>query len=318
MSYLRGSIVAIALSATGCAIHPLPEDFAGAPTDVIVQQIRCETRQAVIDSAIGWLTSDDNLRERRVDLASRNVGLQFAGGRPTQQFRPELFKGRVRDIVQLFYDTGIAYTFQLQMTENNDLTTSVNFLRLPPPFPRIDSGLSAGATRQRDNLRTFTNTDTFSGLIKLPADFCDGRLVEKNYLYPIAGNIGTKKIVQDFINLILFQNLTPTPLSEQLEFQTVLSGSASPKLTFAPITSGLGVVDTSFVASVKRTDRHRLTMALALEGPGASLLPRVRNNIFFTPLISARPSTPSEAAAVEAVNQALTLQLFKPTINVTF
>ncbi|MDF0522824.1 hypothetical protein P0R31_36935 [Bradyrhizobium yuanmingense] len=320
MLNLRVGVIAIALCFAGCAIHPLPEDFSGVPTDVIVQQNRCETRQAIIDSALGWLTSEGNLHEGRVDLASHQVGLQFLRGRPIQQFRPELFRGRVRHIVQLFFDTGVAYSFQLQMIENNDVSAGGNLVWPPPPFPRLDAGLSAAIARQRGNLRTFASTDTFSSLIKLPDDYCDGRLVEKNYLYPIAGKIGSKKLVQDFINLSLFQNLGggPPTLSDQLEFETILSASTTPKLTFAPVRSGLGVADVSFTGGVKRTDRHKLTMALAVAGPGARLLSEVRNQVFYTPLVSARPKTSSEAAAVEAVNQVLTLQLFRPTINVTF
>src|SRR5690349_18485200 len=118
MYCLRLCAAALALTSAGCAIHPLPEDFSGVPTDTIVQQIRCETRQAIIDSALGWLTEEENLREHLVDLHSRNIGLQFRSGRPIQQFRPELFRGRVRDRVRLFFDTGIAYHFELQMTEN--------------------------------------------------------------------------------------------------------------------------------------------------------------------------------------------------------
>lgn len=324
MNCLRLCAMALALTSAGCAIRPLPEDFSGAPTDTIVQQIRCETRKAIIDSALGWLTEDENLERGQVDLYSRNVGLEFRNGRRIQEFRPELFRGRVRNMVRLFFDTGIAYHFELQMTENNDLTTEINLLKPAPPFPQFDLGLNAGALRQRDNLRVFAVTDTFAKLIKLPDDYCDGSLVAKNYLYPITGNIGTKKLVQDFINLTLFQALAgtgdpisgPPTLSDQLEFLTVLSGSASPKLTFAPVTSGFGIVDASLMGSVKRSDRHKLTMALAVAGPGAGLLPQTRNSIFYTPLLSARPRTNSEAAAAEAVNQVLTLRLFRPNITV--
>ena len=52
----------------GCAIHPLPEDVTGVDTYTIVRQIRCETRQAVIDFALRWLGSES---EDRVDPASR-------------------------------------------------------------------------------------------------------------------------------------------------------------------------------------------------------------------------------------------------------
>ena len=64
--------VGVGLLVGGCAIHPLPEDVTVVPTYFIMRQIRCETRQAIINSANGWLTSDD-----RVDAASRAIGTQF-------------------------------------------------------------------------------------------------------------------------------------------------------------------------------------------------------------------------------------------------
>src|ERR1039458_3215452 len=61
---------------SGCAIHPLPDDVAHISTYYIVRQIRCETRQAVIDSLFRYLTSPDNLHEGKLDEYSYNVGLQ--------------------------------------------------------------------------------------------------------------------------------------------------------------------------------------------------------------------------------------------------
>ena len=206
---MYGGVCASAVAAfvlAGCAIHPLPEDVTGVDTYTIVRQIRCETRQAVIDSALGWLGSES---EDRVDPASRAVGLQFSNGRPIQEFRPGLFKGRVASIVQLFFDTGVAYNFDLEMTETNNLDAGIDFLR---PFSRstFSLGISGGFDRQRKNERTFTVTDTFAGLIKLPDDYCAHQIVQKNYIYPISGQIGAKRLVQDFINLTLFANLAGT------------------------------------------------------------------------------------------------------------
>lgn len=39
----------------GCAIHPLPDDVTGVTTAQIVQQIRCETRDAAIQALTSWL-----------------------------------------------------------------------------------------------------------------------------------------------------------------------------------------------------------------------------------------------------------------------
>jgi len=211
---VRAALLAASILVSGCAIHPLPEDLAGVPTHTIVRQIRCETRQAVIESALGWLTSEKNLATGRVDAFSASVGREFVNGRPIQQFEPKLFRGRVRMLVQLFYDTGVAYNFDLQMTEVNNLNTEINLLK-PFTTSKFTLGIKGNFDRQRQNERLFTITDTFSSLIRLPSDYCDGRsvgedynyVVGPNYIYPITGRIGTKRMVQDFINLTLFDNL---------------------------------------------------------------------------------------------------------------
>jgi hypothetical protein len=81
--FFRAALMAVVFFLSGCAIRPLPEDVAGVPTHIIVQQIRCEARKAIVDSAIGWLTADENLNDGRVDPTSRALGFQFANGRPT-------------------------------------------------------------------------------------------------------------------------------------------------------------------------------------------------------------------------------------------
>ena len=105
----------LAVAIGGCSIHPLPEDITGVSTYHIVRQIRCEARQAVIDSVIGWLT-----HEKKVSPASRAIGFEFANHRPIEELSPSLLRGRDRDILQLFWDTGIAYNYELEMEEKNE------------------------------------------------------------------------------------------------------------------------------------------------------------------------------------------------------
>ena len=162
MSYLvRAIAVALCFGSSGCAIHPLPEDVTGVKTFEIVKRIRCETKQAIYDSAVGWLTHDP-----KVDPASRAIGLQFADGtRPMETLSPKLFKGRVRSILTLFWDTGVAYNFELDMEERNDFNTGFNFLKPVRNASKFTLGLHAQADRRRENTRLFTVTDTFGKLV---------------------------------------------------------------------------------------------------------------------------------------------------------
>ena len=278
------------MAAAGCAIHPLPEDVAGAPTYVIVRQIRCETRQAVIDNALGWLASDP-----KVDPASRQIGLEFRNGRPIQQFSPKLFKGEVAAILSVFYDTGVAYTFDLDMSELNNFDPQIDLLK-PFTHSKFTMGIKGTFDRKRENERLFTVTDSFSGLIKMPDDYCvdpkGGRnyVVSENYVYPINGRIGVKRMVQDFVELTLFGGLGgpkdktngPPTLVDQLSFTTEISGTVTPTITFTPAGTGLSLADASLSASVDRKDLHKVTVGLAIAGHGVSLVGPLRNSL--TPL----------------------------------
>jgi hypothetical protein len=148
--------------------------------------------------------------------------------------------------------------------------------------------------------------------------------VPENYLYPIAGKIGVKYLVQDFINLTLFANLGgaakdskgPPTLVDALAFQTVITGTLAPKVTFTPVGHGLSVTDAALTGVATRTDLHKVVMALAIAGPGIGLVGPVRTELLATPLITAQPTTSAEANAAAAVSQFLTLKLFSPTITV--
>ena len=329
---LRVGVAAAAIAMSGCAIHPLPEDFSGVPTTTIVKQIRCETRQAVIQLALGWLTDPENLDLGRVDRRSRDVGLQFARQqRPIQQFHPKLFSGHAKEVVQLFYETGVAYNFDLEMTEVNNLNTEINLLRALTGST-FTLGIKARADRSRKNERFFTITDTFSSLVRLRDNYCSGASIGQdynhhvppNYAYPITGQIGVRGMIMDFINMTIFESLAgpkdapgkPPTLVDALEFQTIIGGSLAPKIVFAPVGTRLQVSDASLFGEVLRTDLHKITMGLAVDEGARPALAAVRSYPFAATLISARPTTSAEARAAEAVNQALTLKLFRPTLVV--
>ncbi len=316
----------------GCAIRPLPEDVSGVSTPVIVKQVRCETRQAVKDLALGWLTADENQANGRVDPRARAIGFEFLRDqRPIQQFEPKLFQGHVKDVVETFFSTGVAYTFDLEMTEENNLNTEINLLK-PFTSSNLTFGIKAKADRSRKNERIFTLTDTFSGLLKLPEHYCSGasigrgysHLVPPNYIYPITGTIGVKGFMIDFINMTIFENLGgpkdkpegPPTLVDALEFQTAVSGSLAPKIAFTQVAPGLQVADASLTGEAARTDLHKITMGLAVTGPGLRTLGQVRSFPSLS-LISAHLGTNAEARAAEAVNQVLTLKLFRTTVVVT-
>jgi hypothetical protein len=232
----------------------------------------------------------------------------------------------------VFYDTGVAYAFDLSMSEVNNLDPQIDLLKI---FPRaaFTMGIKGGFDRKRENERIFAVTDSFRSLIRLPDDYCmdtvAGRnyVASQNYVYPITGRIGVKHMIQDFVELTLFGSLGgqndntkgkgPPTLTDQLSFTTELSGSVNPAITFSPVGSGLNVLSAaSLTASVDRKDLHKVTIGLAIAGPGVKLVGAVRNALFTTPLVSTSARTRGEQNAAAAVNQFLTLKLFQPTVVV--
>jgi hypothetical protein len=179
------------------------------------------------------------------------------------------------------------------MTENNDLSTEINLLK-PFTEPRFTLGIKAGALRERKNLRTFTITDTFSYLLtklNVPVrgkHYCDGQIVQANYIYPITGRIGIDKLAKSFIELTLFANLAgkgpsgagaPT-MADELTFTTTISASATPKVEFAPVGHAFQLADASLTGTVKRADVHQVTVALAINTGGAMNLDPLRSFLF--------------------------------------
>ena len=144
------SIVACLLvtALAGCAIHPAPKDFSGVSTYDIVKRIRCETKQAAVETALDYLAKGKN-----VDAVSRATAARFVSDRrPIEEFHPKLFTGEVRTMLSAFWKTGVAYNFTLDMKETNALGTQFNLLR---PFTgnTFSLGVSAGISSQRQNTR---------------------------------------------------------------------------------------------------------------------------------------------------------------------
>ncbi|BAC49318.1 blr4053 [Bradyrhizobium diazoefficiens USDA 110] len=325
----------LSLMSTGCAIHPLPEDVTGVKTYHIVRQIRCESRDTLRRFVIKWLHQIGPKVPTAEDLA-----LQYEKEPASiKDFHYDLFKGaalvRVRSAAKLFYDAGLAYSFDLTMTEDNNLSTDVNFLK-PLTNSQYTLGLHGSANRARVNQRTFTATDTFSGLLtKVPEAYCVGKVVGPNYIYPIAGHIGIDAVIEDFINLTLFANLaggdakpgvggSPPTMADKLTFTTTVSASAVPGVTFTPVTDAFQLTSATGTGLADRTDVHQVTVGVAIAPTGVVELDPLRSYLFSSsrggaaadptdhitrsPLIVGRRviggGSPSERLAVLAADQA--------------
>jgi len=315
--------IACALFTAGCAIRPLPEQVTGVTTYHIVKQIRCETREAVFNVFIQALTRNDS----SFGESARETAEQFQGHPELMSdFKPALFNGRAKKFVDYFWNTGIAYNFNLDMTEVDNFDAQVDIIQ---PLGRQTGtiALGGGFDRQRENTRTFTITDDFKGLLNLSPKYCNGYIVlAENHAYPIVGNIGIQRFINEFVRIALFTDLkadkdtgAPT-MVDTLKFQTVLSGSATPKIVFAPLGRSFQFADASLIALAKRTDIHTLTMGLSvLPGPTASAplaQAAPRGTLLFGRLLTAQGGGTKQTAA-NAVDQEVTRQALSKTVVVS-
>jgi hypothetical protein len=336
--WIRAFGVVLGVGCAGCSIHPLPEDVARVNSFDIVRQIRCETRDTLRQVVIGWLeilAQHGSVRAQQLALQYRNDPASI------REFHYDLFNTpdlvQVRSTAKLFYDTGIAYNFDLTGTEDNDVTVDLNFLK-DRVFTKLSLALNAEAKRQRSNIRSFTVTDTFSGLFRILTEkFCEGQVVGPNYIYPISGRIGVDKLVNDFIYLTLFGHLSSAGVKasdaataggavglpymvDEMQFTTIVKASANPKIEFTPVTPAFQLLNAEADVLARRTDIHKVTVGLAIAPSGQVELAPLRAYLFGSGSASARGpvasssglvvgtrviggGTPSEKLAVLAVDQ---------------
>src|SRR5690242_4440977 len=103
----RAATFSISLALCACSIHPTPADVA-IPTHEIVHQIRCETKKAIVDGVIIWLSQSRFNTPADARLLSRiksNPEYYLAVLDPSE-FGPDK-----QEIISKFKRTGIAYDF---------------------------------------------------------------------------------------------------------------------------------------------------------------------------------------------------------------
>jgi hypothetical protein len=151
----------------------------------------------------------------------------------------------------------IAYEFTFTINENNnakgDMNGQIPFLTKGSSFQLL---VNADSEQQRSSIRNFRILDSFDELRK--AD-CSPQTLEKNSVYPIAGEIGIYEVVTTFARLStvasvkLEKELQTTgsglePLNgvvfrfaDTLTFTTTLNGGVTPTLTLAKVTNSFRV-----------------------------------------------------------------------------
>jgi hypothetical protein len=218
------------LLVAGCSVHPLPDQVTRQSTVGIVTAIRCEARQAILEYA-----SDP-----------------------------------------AFSEGAIGYIFDFDITEHNSAGLDLTFTKLfsSGEFDLTLKGANTDLTRQAD--RVFTIVDTFGELKRAE---CSDEILRSRFKYPIAGSIGMKEVIATFMALDRLGGSVLEPgstkvggetatFSDILTYMTTLdAGTINPQLTISPIHHDFRLTSLSATFRSSRTDKHMLTLAIALPEP---------------------------------------------------
>lgn len=302
----------LSASLAGCAIHPLPQDVTGYDTYEIVAKIRCEAREAVQDKAIALMgaSTDARMNELARELAVDRSKFKKFSSLPLSP--------AVKFFADKYAKTAIAYEFTFDITEDNADTGQIDFLSAVT-HGAVKVGVNASDERSRQNVRHFQVSDTFGKLVGAEI-FCPQSGKGPNWVYPIAGRINIAEPIKQFIDLNEFQNLAtlkdgkvPT-LTDQLTFQTTLSGSVNPQLTLSPAQHG--VLDASLNTSAKRIDKHMVILGFSLPASTLSSAPFVSTSPVVTPfgllgIPAGAAKSPAELNALAAIQEAKLTQFLQ-------
>jgi hypothetical protein len=272
--------------------------------------IRCETRLAIQDKAIELLLAFRNGEyQPSIDLANT---LKAKRGK-AWNFDPRMLTTQdERAFYFRYIQTGIAYDFTLDITEENRGTLLADPVRLITNGA-AGIGLDASGDFSRNNARRFIMSDTFAKLLDDQNLRCDTDRPE-NFVYPIAGRIGLRELISTFVDLNETKNLQALDtgnsrvFADTMTFTTTLTGSVSPHVEIVPVGNQRGLASpTSLTAFGQRIDKHMVIIGLSMDVPkGAGIVPAPVSSVAAgrSALQKSNVGSQAEQSALDAVRQA--------------
>jgi hypothetical protein len=170
----------------------------------------------------------------------------------------------------------IAYEFTFDILETNNASGSATW-----SIPFLSGGdfsltANANADRMRHAIRNFKIVDTFD---ELRAAKCDPIELEKNWAYPIAGDIGIYEVIETFTKLAAAEHPVEKEFfafHDTLTFTTDIGGDVIPTLNLKPVTKQFRVTSASGNLTTSRKDVHTLVLALVAHPAPATIARRGR------------------------------------------
>jgi hypothetical protein len=305
-------LICVAFGTAGCAIHPLPENMLGRQfrTSLIVHHIRCEARAAIKHAIVDYLR-----HVKLTELADQFSAPSFRLEQLDLYLRA--MPNKVRANIIKYERAAITYDFTFDITEQNTVAAEVDFVNLLSNGA-FSIGPKGQSDLQRQTVRLFRVNDTFGELIHINSDRCTEDGSPENFVYPVAGSIGLGEMIETFVDLNEFQNLTgskdtdtvPT-IADTFNFQTTISGSVGPQVTLTPLNHRFNVAGASLTASASRKDIHKVIVAMSLPAlPNSNPAPAVTGF-----LGGSAPLARSPATAIDRNNNAIDNAINRSIIN---
>jgi hypothetical protein len=157
-------------------------------------------------------------------------------------------------------DASIVYTFTFDIDETNDANLGLSFLNpLMGGSASLNTGLQSEQTRHGN--RNFTMIDSFDDLRKMKKCTRDG---QKNWVYPLTGDVGMFDSVAAFIRMQQGPGATRVfTFSDTLTYTTTFTAGANSTVVLAPLNDQFRLTGASAGATGSRTDVHTLKVTMA-------------------------------------------------------
>ena len=191
-----------------------------------------------------------------------------------QQIRCEAARA-VKDLGPKYSLLTIAYEFEFTINETNNASADAT---LTHPFAKGESSIAsfnAGVNKKRDAIRNLRVVD---GAQDIQNSNCGKAELEKNWVYPISGDIGVYEIVSTFVQLQKADNPQGAEVftfSDKLFFVTFFQGGVSPRITLTPLKGRTQLTTAGIDLSASRKDTHKVTIVLT----AGSRLPSPRGSV---------------------------------------
>ena len=150
----------------------------------------------------------------------------------------------------------ISYSFEFASSEINTLSGGSTLL-IPLTAGTFTLGLDAGVVRRRDGEQVINFQEDLGNLRTL--DCSRANFVDSSR-YPIIGHVGTREVVDKFVELNSQRGLLQGKFIRTLFFRVTLSGGVRPSLSIIPAKGHKR--DGSLSLGGSRDDSHRLVISL--------------------------------------------------------